>query len=139
MKADGKEGIRFSPVPGEWRPVLPGEATGSSCGPRGRSTFRAWARSGPLPVAGREKGAPVFRPGIRRCGEGRFPVLLRWGRSGGSPGRTPLLSNGELFQKERDDSKLQASPLFPSASVSSPGKVKAAEMVDSSGGCDAAC
>lgn len=43
------------------------------------------------------------------------------------------------YRERRDDSKLRARPFFPSASVSLPGKVKAAGIFDSSRGRVAAC
>lgn len=73
-----------------------------------------------------EEGAPVFRPGIRRREAGWVPFLLcgaavmvLWA------GHRCCQTVGYL-RKERDDSKLQASPSLPSASVSSPGKARAA-------------
>lgn len=69
---------------------------------------------------------------------GAFSGRVR-GHCDGPLGRTPPLSIGGLFQEERDDSKLQANSSFPSASVSSPGKGKAAGISDSSRGCDVVC
>lgn len=73
-----------------------------------------------------EEGAPVFRPRIRRREAGWVPFLLcgaavtvLWAghRCGHTVG---------YFRKERDDSKPQASPALPSASVSSPAQARAA-------------
>ena len=85
----------------------------------------------PLPIAGRGRGS-CFSPWNLAAGKTTGSFRVSRGHSDDHLERTPLLSNGGYFRNQRDDSELQPSPSLPLASISLPGKVKAAGIIDSS-------
>ena len=89
---------------------------------------------GPLdvPADSRAGRGSCFSPWNLAAGKTTGSFHASRGHSDGHLESTPLRSNGGNFRNQIDDSELQPSPSLPLASVSLPGKLKAAGIIDSS-------